>query len=1012
MTEERAKRKLSAILSADVKGYSRLMQEDELVTIRTLEDYRALMAEVIRKYRGRVVDSPGDNVLAEFASVVDAVESAVEIQKELKAKNAERPENRRMEFRIGINLGDVVEEGERIYGDGVNIAARIEGLAEGGGICISRGEHSVKNIAEPVRVYRVLMEPEAAGKVIGEEKLKPRQWRWAAIGGVVVLILVAGALAIWNFYLRPPFERALVERMAFPLPDKPSIAVLPFVNMSGDPQQDYFSDGLSDQIITALSKVPHLFVIARNSTFTYKGKSVKVQKVAEDLGVRYVLEGSVQRTTDRIRIIAQLIDATKGHHLWAERYDRPLKDVFVIQDEITMEILKALQVKLTTGDKAKVMGKGTDNLDAYQKCLQAVEEFQRFSREGNILARQLCEEAIALDPEYPSAYRILGWTHFTDAAYGWSKSRRESFKKAVELAQKTLALDDTQAAAHSLLSMIYLFQRQYDRAIAEGERAVSISPNGANFNAILALILNYTGRPKEAIEYVQKAMRLSPIYPAWFLHRLGMAYRLTGRYDEAIEALKRFRERNPEHIHSYTELAIAYGQSGRMEDASALVEKLLNKHPKFSLKRYAKTRFFRDRTELEIELAALGKAGLPETPPLPLPDKPSIAVLAFTNMSGDPEQEYLSDGISEEIITALSKTPKLFVIARNSSFTYKGKPVKVQRVGRELGVRYVLEGSVRKAGNKVRITAQLVDAKTGNHLWAERYDRELKDIFALQDEITMRIITALQVKLTVGEAARVRARSTNNLEAYLLYRQAVGQQMRFTKEGVALSRQIAEKAIALDSKFAAAYHIVALSYWLEVPLGLTKDPRQSISKAMEFAQKSLALDKSSGSTHSLLGWLYTVMRRHDKGISECERGVALEPNSAWSHYFLGNALRYAGRHKEAIITYKDAIRLNPIPPSIYYQGLANSYCLTGQYEEAITAGKKAIHIEPNNQIAHAFLAVAFSLGGREEEAHLVAKEVLRINPKFSVDYWAKTIPYKNPGDRELIISSLLKAGLK
>jgi adenylate cyclase len=689
MTEERAKRKLSAILSADVKGYSRLMGDDELATVRTLESYREMIAEAIRNYSGRVVDSPGDNVLAEFASVVDAVESAVEIQKEIKTKNADLTENRRMEFRIGINLGDVIEEGERIYGDGVNVAARIEGLAEGGGICISRnafdqvknklnfgyenlGEYSVKNIAEPVRVYRVLMEPEAAGKVIGEEKLKPKQWRWAAIGGVVVLILVAGAFAIWNFYSRPAYEPASLERMAYPLPDKPSIAVLPFVNMSGDPQQGYFSDGLSDQIITALSKVPHLFVIARNSTFTYKGKSVKVQKVAEDLGVRYVLEGSVQRTADRIRIIAQLIDASKGHHLWAERYDRPLKDVFVIQDEITMEILKALQVKLTTGDKAKVIGEKTDNLKAYLKGLQAVEELQRFSKEGNILARQLCEEAIALDPEYPSAYRILGWSHFTDAAYGWSKSRRESFKKAVELAQKTLELDDTQAAAHSLLGMIYLFQRQYDRAIAEGERAVSISPNGANYKAILALILNYAGRPKEAIDYVQKAMRLSPIYPAWFLHRLGMAYRLTGRYDEAIEALKRFREHNPEHIHSYTELAIAYSQLGRSEEARTLVEELLKKHPKFCRQRYAKTRFFRDPTELERELVALGKAGLPETPPLPLPDKPSIAVLPFVNMSDDPKQEYFVDGMTEDLITDLSKISGLFVIARNSVFRYKG----------------------------------------------------------------------------------------------------------------------------------------------------------------------------------------------------------------------------------------------------------------------------------------------------------------------------------------------------
>jgi len=303
MTTEKVKRKLTAILSADVKGYSRLMGADEVGTIRILQTYRGVISDLIQKKGGRVVDSPGDNVLAEFASVVDALDSAVEIQRELKVRNADRSESRRMGFRIGINLGDVVEEGERIYGDGVNIAARIEGLAEGGGICISgtafdhigkrlplgyeyMGEQAVKNIEKPVRVYRVLMEPEQAGKVIGEGGRKGRRWRWAVAAAVV---LVAGVLALWNFYFRlPPIEPASKEKMAFPLPDKPSIAVLPFVNMTGDPGQEFFSDGLSEDIIAALSKIPRLFVIARNSSFSFKGKALKVQQVSEELGMQYV----------------------------------------------------------------------------------------------------------------------------------------------------------------------------------------------------------------------------------------------------------------------------------------------------------------------------------------------------------------------------------------------------------------------------------------------------------------------------------------------------------------------------------------------------------------------------------------------------------------------------------------------------------------------------------------------------------------------------------------------------
>jgi TolB-like protein/class 3 adenylate cyclase len=336
------KRKLTAILSADVEGYSRLMTEDEESTIRTLTTYRKAMTNVIQQYRGRVVDSPGDNLLAEFASAVDAVNCAAEIQRELAERNAELAPERRMEFRIGINVGDVVEDGNRIYGDGVNIAARMEGLAEGGGICISGtafdqvknklhleyeylGEQAVKNIKEPVRVYRALSFPGAAAHgVVKAKKAVGKTWRNVVVAITAVLV-VGASVAMWHFYLRPPsIEPASVERMAFPLPERPSIAVLPFTNMSGDPEQEYFSDGLTEEIITALSKTPKMFVIARNSTFSYKGQQVKIQQVAEELGVRYVLEGRVRKSEDRVRVTAQLIDAITGRHLWAERYDKDL----------------------------------------------------------------------------------------------------------------------------------------------------------------------------------------------------------------------------------------------------------------------------------------------------------------------------------------------------------------------------------------------------------------------------------------------------------------------------------------------------------------------------------------------------------------------------------------------------------------------------------------------------------------------------------------------------------------
>jgi len=433
MTVNGSKRKLSAILSADVKGYSRLMSQDERGTIRTLTTYKGAMSILIQEYKGRVVDSPGDNLLAEFGSVVDAVNCAVEIQRDFAERNTELPPARQMEFRIGINLGDVVEEEGRIYGDGVNIAARVESLAEAGGICISGtaydqvenklgleydflGEQKVKNIPKPVRVYKVLSFPGAAAhRVVRAKGAVERKWRKAALVLSAFLVVGVGALIIWNFLLRPsspPIEITSVEKMASPLPERPSIAVLPFVNMSGDPEQEYFSDGLTEEIITALSKLPKLFVIARHSSFSFKGKSVKVQQVGRELGVRYVLEGSVQKSVDRIRITAQLIDASTGHHLWSEKYDRDLKEVFALQEEITKQILMALQVKLTEGEQARLWEKGTRSLDAYMKQTIGREYLLRFTIEDNFRSRQLREEAIALDPEYPRAIIGLAWTHF------------------------------------------------------------------------------------------------------------------------------------------------------------------------------------------------------------------------------------------------------------------------------------------------------------------------------------------------------------------------------------------------------------------------------------------------------------------------------------------------------------------------------------------------------------------------------------------------------------------------
>jgi adenylate cyclase len=550
---ERVERKLAAIVSADVKGYSRLMGDDEVATIRTLTTYREVITTLITQHRGRVVDTPGDNLLAEFASVVDAVQGAVEIQRELKTHNADLPASRRMEFRIGINLGDVIVEGERIYGDGVNIAARLEGLADAGGICIAGnvydqvetklgalgvtyeflGEQTVKNIVRPVPAYRVVLEPNGAVPV-GKGKSEGTA----------------------PFQLPQPGT----------IPNKPSIAVLPFVNLSGDAEQEYFSDGITEDLITDLSKLSGLFVISRNSVFLYKGKAVKPEQVSQELGVKFMLEGSVRKAGNRVRITAQLIDATTGYHLWAERYDRELQDIFAVQDEVTQKIVAALQVKLTEGEQQRFGRVPTQNLEAYECVLRGLEFYRRRTPETHAHARQLFERAVALDPQFAAAHAWLGRAYMTESLFQWN-SDPQLMDQGATLAQRAVTLDESLPVAHQTLAYAYLAQKQYDQALAAARRAVALDPNDADACVTLGEILSCVGQPEEAIGLVEKALRLDPHYPASYLFALGQAYYLADRSEEAIAAFKRLLTRNPDHVRGHFLLAMVYADAGRDQEA-------------------------------------------------------------------------------------------------------------------------------------------------------------------------------------------------------------------------------------------------------------------------------------------------------------------------------------------------------------------------------------------------------------------------------------------------------------
>jgi adenylate cyclase len=523
MTTQNLKRKLTAILSADVVGYSRLMGADDVRTIRILKRYKETITKLVQTFRGRVVDAPGDNMLAEFASVVDAVKCAAAVQKEIETRNNELSEDRKMRFRIGINLGDVIDEEGRIYGDGVNIAARIESLADPGGVSISRnvynqvrnklkfgfefqGQHSVKNIAEPVNVYRVLMAPEDEGKIIDEKT--PKSWRLAVASAAAVLILFLSGLTIYNYFLnRSP---SLKEQPAKGL----SIAVLPFDNMSNDPEQEYFSNGIAENLITDLSKIPDFTVIARTTSFAYKGKSLTIEQIAKELDVNFVLEGSVQRAGDKLRINAQLINASTGHHLWAERYDGNISDIFSLQDQITLKIASSLAFTLTDDEQARLTQHGTNSIEAYEAFLKGSDlaNYLRMDSERMAKAIPWFEKAIELDPDYSDAYAGLAEAYMRGSILGIDRILGISLRLTRMRAANYLkiAIKNPTHLAYREMARLYVQRRQFEEALKYAEKAITIDPNNADNNSMMAQALIWSGSPDEAIPFLERMRRTDP----------------------------------------------------------------------------------------------------------------------------------------------------------------------------------------------------------------------------------------------------------------------------------------------------------------------------------------------------------------------------------------------------------------------------------------------------------------------------------------------------------------------
>lgn len=1021
MAKDRLSGKLVVILHADVAGSTVLVQQDKQLAHERIQDSFQRFSDTIKKYQGKVLELRGDALLAEFEHAYDAVSAALSFQVDHAYYIDRLKDNLRPTLRVGIAMGEVIIADRTVTGAGVVQAQRVEQLADPGGVFVTAaiqealsktmpldlenlGEKSLKGFDFPVRVFRVKLR---LGKSIpppgeGRQHDATPKSRRLIVGVVTIVLVVMVGTAYWFKSRVPQAESASLERMTLPLPDKPSIAVLPFDNLSGDSKQEYFSDGITNDIITDLSKFSGLFVISSNSTFTYKGKPVKVQQVAEELGVRYVLEGSVQRLGDQIRINAQLIDAPSGRHLWAERYERDTEDLFAVQTEIIEMIVATLAFRIEEVERERALHKDTKSLAAYDYYLLARKAFLVFTKESMTEARNLFETAIELDPNYARAYAYLSGVHANLYINNWTEDADRSQEIALEMARKAVTLSPEDYYSHWALGYVYQRNRDFDRAMAGYERALELNSNDANLLARMVGILVHTGRAEDGVVQSKLAMRINPHYPDWYLWNLGWAQYFTGEYEEALASLKRMSNL-PNGAR--TILAAVLVRLGRIEEARAVIAAFREQEPDFTLATMEQRHTFQNRTYIERFMEDLRTAGLPE--------KPSIAVLPFTNMSSDAEQEYFADGMTEDLITDISKISGLQVIARHSTFSYKGQNPDVRNVGKELGATHVIEGSVRKAGSTVRITIQLIDASDGKHVWAERYDRELRDVFAIQDEVIGEIITALSLRLTPDEAKRVAKHDTENLEAYDMFMRGREQEAFFTKESFVEAQKFYEQAVALDINYAEAWARLAQIHALNGQFGWVDNFFAANQRALSLVEKSLDLDPDS----SFIRYGYSrILAResigqHDRAIEEAKKAIELDPNFADAYAWLGQLYILTGQAQKTPSQITVAMRINPNFPFWYDYTFGYAHYFMGEFGKAAEYIELAVDRNPNVYFTRLAYAASLAMAGNQDDAEWQIDELFGMGFDKTREELIQEHPIRDLTYRKLYDEGLQKAGL-
>lgn len=1017
MAADEGLRKLSAIMAADVAGYSRLMADDERATVRTLTEYRDVFSDLVERHQGRIVDTAGDSVLATFDSVVEAVEAAVAVQLELKERNEALADHRRMRFRIGVNLGDIiVREDGSVYGDGVNVAARLESLAEPGAVMVSDfarqgvgskigvsfedvGEHEVKNIPDAVRAFRVLTERDQSNSLQQSQKIGVPGLRIAA--AVVLLVLASGGA--WWFGFRDEMPEMVTaegiptDDPVLALPSGPSIAVLPFHNMTGSSEQEFFVDGITENIISGLAQFSNLFVVARNSTFQFKGTAVDVRDVASRLGVRFVLEGSVQRSNNQLRITTQLIDGENGSHLWAETYDRELnaENIFAIQDEITGHVASTLAGEsgvITRHGNLTLDARRTDDLGAYECVLRSLDFFNvNYTPENHLAVTACLENAVKSAPNYVDAWAHLAMVHFFAGHAAKLNPGSDYLERGMAAARRALELDTTSQLAHRAMSVAHYFHGELEQFKSEAEEAIALNPHHADALAEIAQNLAFTGEWERGAALTRKAMALNPMHPDWWWFTMAKYHLVKGEFDQAVAAAQKI------NLEDYwvTQMTRAYifAHAGRLSDAQRAVDAFIALRPDASIetaiKYYELWQFEPHYIEAYVA-AGLRIAGLAET--TVDSNRPVIAVLPFDNMSGDPEQEYFADGISEDIITRLAQYPNILVLGRNTTFQFKGEAVDVPTIAEKLGADYVVEGSIRRGGDTVRVTTQLLGGDEWGHLWAQTYDRTLNpaNLFAVQDEITEAVASRIgdPYGLIGRHELRISQRQTpehlSSYECVLRYFEYVRD---LSAEGHKRVLNCLTRVVEDEPDYGLARAFLGDVQIDDVAFGFASSPDSSLDTALAHVEQSLRSDP--GSARVRIRWARALFftGKYDRARAEAERALEISPNDTDVISIASEVFNHSGLYERSQELFDRVVTMNPNYPLWMNWHPYRYHMARGEYAEAVRWLEMAQM--DWNYVYNTNLAAAHCAGGDLARGREYLAIALDQQPELEGDFWRR-----------------------